>query len=101
MLNHIIYPVITLFNKLLLDRNNYRDKVAALHSEEKHVEIVESKNPNLFIAGARPFLRWIIGLLIVYELIIRSIGLSLGYDLPGLQIPELLQIMGAVLGVGV
>lgn len=66
----------------------------------------EASNPSLFVAGWRPFIGWIGGLGIGYEILFKPIanGIAVSFGFPiifiGVDISLLQSVVGGMLGLG-
>lgn len=66
----------------------------------------EAKNPHWFVAGARPFIVWIGGLGLAYDILLKPIlnGFLLVFGLPpvftGVDVNLLQTLVGGILGLG-
>jgi hypothetical protein len=82
-------------------QNEYNLVLAQLKVNE-----IEAANPHVFVAGWRPFIGWIGGLGLGYELLFKPIvnGLLLVFGMnpffPGVDINLLQTVVGGILGLG-
>jgi len=67
----------------------------------------EARSPNIFVAGWRPFIGWVVGLAIAYHFIIYPFALFIaelyghkGLDLPTIDFGVLFNLILAMLGFG-
>lgn len=110
MLEQLIGPVSGLLDKFIEDK----DKKAALAHEistmaERHaqelsrgqleVNKVEAAHKSLFVAGWRPFVGWICGIGLLYNVLIAQI-LSIWFEVPKVDPSLLTPVLMGMLGMG-
>ena len=65
----------------------------------------EAKNPNLFVAGARPFILWVCGIAVAYHFILSPFLFSIlgmfgiDYKIPQIDVGVLFNLMMSMLGL--
>lgn len=83
-----------------------RNSLQTWDKQQNDVNAVEAANPNLFVAGWRPFIGWVCGVALAYQFvlvpILMWIALSLGYKppMPPKLDDTLWQLVFAMLGLG-
>lgn len=107
----------TALNKFFPDANEeLKGKLAQASAEIENqfkltlsqieVNKVEAANPSVFVAGWRPFIGWVGGFGLGYELVFKPIvngillifGIPIGF--PGIDIGLLETVVGGILGLG-
>lgn len=85
-------------------------EIANAHSEviaQLEINKTEAAHPSIFVAGPRPFIMWVGGGGLFYELIFRPVlnGLFLAFGVPapfvGVDIQLLQGVLGTLLGLGI
>lgn len=78
----------------------------ASDATQADVDKAEATNPDLFVAGWRPFIGWICGVSLLYQFVALPLGLFIGYATghpfpkpPALD-DQLWQLMFGMLGMG-
>ena len=74
---------------------------------EGQIEInkVEASNPNLFVAGARPFIMWVCGFAVAYQFVIYPLlfgflgSFGVDFKIPTLDIEMLFNLLLSMLGM--
>lgn len=83
-----------------------RDSLQAWDKQQNDVNAVEAANPNLFVAGWRPFIGWTCGLALAYQYVLAPLvmwlALTWGFHLaaPPKLDETLWQLVFAMLGIG-
>jgi hypothetical protein len=110
MLSQLISPITGLLNKVITDK----DQAAKLAHEiatmsERHaqelakgqleVNKAEAETGSLFIGGWRPFVGWICGLGLLYNVIIAQI-LGIWFEVPEVDASLLTPVLMGMLGMG-
>ncbi len=110
ILGELIGPVTGLLDKFIEDK----DQKAALAHEiatmsERHanealqgqleINKIEAAHKSLFVAGWRPFIGWICGLGLAYNVIISQV-LSIWFAVPEVDSNLLMPVMTGLLGLG-
>ena len=110
MLSQLISPITGLLDKVITDK----DQAAKLAHEiatmsERHaqelakgqleVNKAEAQTGSLFIGGWRPFVGWICGLGLLYNVIIAQI-LGIWFEVPEVDVSLLTPVLMGMLGMG-
>ena len=83
-----------------------RDSILQWDARQSEVNAVEAANPNLFVAGWRPFIGWVCGAALAYTYLFVPLGLWIAstFNLPIIVPPaldgNLWELMFAMLGMG-
>lgn len=83
-----------------------RDSILQWDARQSEVNAVEAANPNLFVAGWRPFIGWVCGAALVYTYLFVPLGLWIAglFNAPVVVPPtldaNLWELMFAMLGMG-
>ena len=100
MLGQILTPAINLLDKVIPDRTARDVNRTQIILADKKVATTESKNSNIFVSGSRPFLRWVLGSVILYQMLIQPICNSFGLQLPGIELNELIALFITTMNLG-
>jgi hypothetical protein len=110
MLAQLIGPVTGLLDKLIEDKdqkNALAHKLATMADEHAQelakgqlaVNAVEAAHKSLFVAGWRPFVGWICGVGLLYNVLISQI-LAIWFEVPTVDPSLLTPILMGMLGMG-
>jgi hypothetical protein len=85
----------------VLDLENKAQEIAnSVAIAQTEVNKVEAASSNFFIAGARPAILWIGGLVILYAYVISPILLACGVKAPDMNLGDLWPVITGILGLG-
>jgi hypothetical protein len=110
MLEQLIGPVSGLLDKFIEDKdqkNALAHEIATMserHAQELargqlEVNKVEAAHKSLFVAGWRPFVGWICGIGLLYNVLIAQI-LSIWFEVPNVDPSLLTPVLMGMLGMG-
>lgn len=110
MLQALIGPVTGLLDKFIEDKdqkNALAHKLATMADEHAQelakgqlaVNAIEAAHKSLFVAGWRPFVGWICGVGLLYNVIISQI-LSIWFEVPTVDPSLLTPVLMGMLGMG-
>ena len=74
--------------------------VIAAQLGQLEINKVEAAHKSLFVAGWRPFIGWVCGLALAYNVIITPMLVGLGYEMPVVDPSLLYPVLLGMLGLG-
>ncbi len=74
--------------------------VAAQHLGQLEINKIEAQHKSIFVSGWRPFIGWVCGLSLLYNVILTPIGTAAGYEMPLVDPSLLYPVLLGMLGLG-
>ena len=89
------------------DRSKMALALAQLNAEvsaaqgQLAVNQAEAGNSNAFVAGWRPFIGWVCGAGLLYQMLVRPLAVGFtGHEFPALELDTLMTLLAGLLGLG-